>query len=53
MSGRGNVLVGKFPVREVSVEEVPGWGIVCSGKCPSGKGTLGKCQSRICPRGSV
>ena len=43
MSVRGNVLVGKCPVGEVS-----GRGIVRSGKCPSGK-----CQSGICPRGSV
>ena len=43
MPVRGNVLVGKCPVGEVS-----GRGIVRSGKCPSGK-----CQSGNCPRGSV
>ena len=48
MSVRGNVLVGKCPVREVSFGEVSGRGIVRSGKCP-----LGKCPSGICPRGSV
>ena len=48
MSVRGNVLVGKYPVGEVS-----GWRIVRSGKCPSGKFPSGKCQSGNCPRGSV
>ena len=48
MSVRGNVLVGKCPVGEVS-----GRGIVRSGKCPSGKCPSGKCQSGNCPRGSV
>ena len=43
MSVRGNVLVGKCPVGEVSFEEVSGRGNVRSGKCPSGN----------CPRGSV
>ena len=47
MSVRGNVLVGKCPVGEVS-----GWGIVRSGKCPSGKCPSGKCQSGIYPWGS-
>ena len=37
MSVRGNVLVGKFPVGEVSFGEVSGRGIVRSGKCPVGK----------------
>ena len=48
MYGRGNVLVGKCPVGELSVR-----GNVCSGKCPSGKCPSGKCQSGNCPRGSV
>ena len=53
MSVRRNVLVGKC-----LVGEVPGRGIVCSvkcpsGKCPSGKCPSGKCQSGIWPRGSV
>ena len=43
MSVRGNVLVGKYPVGQVS-----GRGIVRSGKRPSGK-----CPSGICPRGSA
>ena len=53
MSVRGNALVGKCPVREVSFGEVSGRGIVRSGKCLSWKCPSGKCQSRICPRGSV
>ena len=48
MSVRGNVLVGKCPVREVS-----GRGILRSGKYPSGKCPSGKCQSGICLQGSV
>ena len=48
MSVRGNVLVGKCPVGEVSFGEVSGRGIVHLGKYPSGK-----CQSEICLRGSV
>ena len=46
--GRGNVLVGKCLVGEVS-----GRGNVRSGKCSSGKCLSGKCQSGICSRGSV
>ena len=53
MSVRGNVLVGKCPVWEVSFGEVSGRKIVRSGKYPSGKCLLGKCQSGNCPRGSV
>ena len=53
MSGRGNVLVGKCPVGEVSFREVSGRGMVRSGKCQSGKCPSGKCQSGNCPRGSV
>ena len=47
MSGRGNVLVGKFSVGE-AFGEVSSRGIVHFGKCPSGK-----FQSGICPWGSV
>ena len=53
MSGRGNVLVGKCSVGEVSVGEVPGRRIVRSGKCPLEKYPLGKRQSGICPQGSL
>ena len=53
MSVRGNVLVGKCPVGEVSFGEVSGRGIVRSGKCPSGKFPSRKCQLGNWPRGSV
>ena len=42
MSGRGNVLVGKCSVEEVSVGEVSDRGNVHSGKGPSGKRLSGK-----------
>ena len=45
MSVRGNVLVRKCPVGEVSFGEVSGRGTVHSGKCPSEKFRSGKCQS--------
>ena len=51
--GRGNVLVRKCPVGEVSFGEMSSRGIVRSGKCPSGRCPSRKCQSGICPRGSV
>ena len=52
MSVRGNVLVGKCPVGEVSFGEVSGRGIV--GKCPSGifhRGSVsqGSVRSENCP----
>ena len=58
MSGRGNALVGKCPVREASIGEVSSWGMVRSGRCPSEKcpvGDLssGKCQSGNCPVGKL
>ena len=40
MSVRGNALVGKCSVGEVSFGEVSGRGIVRSGKCSSGYRTL-------------
>ena len=51
--GRGNVLVRKCPVGEVSFGEMSSRGIVRSGKCPSGRCPSRKCQSGICPRRSV
>ena len=45
MPVRGNVLVEKCPVGEVSFGEVSGRGTAHSGKCPPGKFPSGKCQS--------
>ena len=54
MSSRGNVLVGKCPVWEVSFGEVSGRGIVRSGKCPSGKYQFGEVSvGELASRGTV
>ena len=58
ISGRGNVLVGKYPVGEASVEEVSSREIVRSGKClsekcPVGDLSSGKCQLGNCPVGKL
>ena len=47
MSVRGNVLVEKCPVGEVSFREVSGRGIVRSGKRPPGSVRSGNCPTIV------
>ena len=54
MSVRGNVLVGKFPVGEVSFGELSGRGIVRSGNCPFGEMSIREVSvGELSSRGTV